>query len=71
MTVLRVGLLLAAAVAATVIANVVLLGVATGSGDPVGRLSPRAAIVSPPTKPAPPQTVVRPTRTGRERERDD
>ena len=59
MTLLRVGLVLAVAVAAAVVANVVLLRVATGSGGP-GKLSPHAVLISPapPThrrpKPAPP-----------------
>jgi hypothetical protein len=62
MSLLRVGLVLVAAVAAAVVANVVLLGVATGSNERVGNLSPNAAIVtrvSPaasavPAKPSPP-----------------
>ena len=43
--VVRVGLVLVLALAAAVAANIVLLGVATGPKDPVGRLSPRADIV--------------------------
>jgi hypothetical protein len=39
---LRIAIVLVAAVAATIVANFVLLGVATGRQDPVGRLSPRA-----------------------------
>jgi hypothetical protein len=75
-TLLRVGLVLALAVAATVVANVVLLGVATGSSEPVGRLSPLAALtspaspaVAPPPKPGP----VVPPQHGEQRdhERDD
>ena len=54
MNLLRVGLVLAVAVAAAVVANVVLLGVATGSSEPVGKLSPRAELVSP--APGPPPT---------------
>lgn len=46
MTLLRVGLVLAVAVAAAVVANVVLLGVATGSGGP-GKLSPHAILMQP------------------------
>ena len=42
---IRVGLVLVLALAAAVAANLVLLGVATGPKDPVGRLSPRAGIV--------------------------
>jgi hypothetical protein len=55
MTLLRVGLVLAVAVAAAVVANVVLLGVATGSSEPVGKLSPNAVLVAPasPALPAP------------------
>lgn len=41
----RVGLVLVAALVAAVVANVVLLGVANGPHDPVGRLSPRAGLV--------------------------
>lgn len=75
MTLLRAGLVLALAVVATVVANVVLLGVATGSGEQVGRLSPLAALtspVAPPVSPAKPKPVV-PTPHGerRDRERDD
>jgi hypothetical protein len=53
-TLLRVGLVLAAAVAATVVANVVLLGVATGSGGP-GTLPFRA-----PSTARPPATQIKP-----------
>ena len=72
MTLLRVGLVLAVAVAAAVVANVVLLGVATGSGERVGNLSPRAELISP----APPVLHVRtvpPVRHGvpRDHEHDD
>ena len=44
-SIIRVGLVLVLALAAAVAANIVLLGVATGPEDPVGRLSPRAGIV--------------------------
>ena len=73
-TLLRVGLVLAAAVAAAVVANIVLLGVATGSGGP-GRLSPRQRrsprhgrprLTLRTPKPAPPFPA-----GGREREGDD
>jgi hypothetical protein len=53
-TLLRIGLVLAVAVAAAVVANVALLRVANGSGGP-GRLSPHAALISP--APAPPSAV--------------
>ena len=46
--ILRVGLVLALALAAAVVANIVLLGVASGPKDPVGRLSPRAGLVQVP-----------------------
>jgi len=66
---LRIAIVLAAAVAATIVANFVLLGVATGRQDPVGRLSPRAVPARPavtaPTRPA----TYRPH--GRESERRD
>ena len=72
MTLLRIGLVLALAVAATVVANVVLLGVATGSGGP-GKLSPHSAVTSP--APAPPpasKSAPQPVRPVRgELERDD
>ena len=69
---LRIAIVLAAAVAASIVANFVLLGVATGRPDPVGRLSPRAG--------PPPAAVTAPARVhprahpsrGRESElRDD
>lgn len=60
MNTLRIGLVLVLAVAAAVVANVVLLGVATGPSDPVGRLSPRAGMVqlpaTTPTVPSKPPT---------------
>ncbi len=40
---MRLGLLLAAVVAAAIAANIALLSVATGSHEPVGRLSPVVA----------------------------
>jgi hypothetical protein len=52
MTAFRVVLVLVLAIAAAVVANLVLLGVATGSGEPVGRLSPRAGLVAPVSPPA-------------------
>lgn len=77
MSKLRVGVMLALALVAAVVANLVLLDVATGPNDPVGKLSPRAELIRlPPTKTsaqtAPPQpsrttTIIRtttyPTRT--------
>jgi hypothetical protein len=44
-SIIRVGLVLVLAVAVAVAANIILLGVATGPKDPVGRLSPRAGVV--------------------------
>lgn len=41
----RVGLVLVAALVAAVVANFVLLGVANGPNDRVGKLSPRAGLV--------------------------
>lgn len=72
MTILRVGLVLAVAVAAAVVANVVLLGVATGSSERVGNLSPRAELISP-ALPVLPVKTVPPLRHGepRDREHDD
>jgi hypothetical protein len=73
---LRIGLVLAIAVAAAVFANVVLLGVATGSGEQVGRLNPRPgpAAIRPPASPTPPRTTVTPPQRGgehRDRHEDD
>jgi hypothetical protein len=69
-TLLRVGLVLALAVTATVVANMVLLGVATGSGGP-GHLSPRAAVIAPARSVAPPRPVVLPPSRGEHEQRDD
>ena len=41
---LRLAIVLAVAVAAAIVANVVLLGVASGGEEPVGRLSPRGEV---------------------------
>jgi hypothetical protein len=57
MTAFRVGLVLVLAIAAAAVANFVLLGVATGSSEPVGKLSPRAELVVPASPPAPPATT--------------
>ncbi len=62
MTAFRVGLVLVLAIAAAVVANVVLLGVATGSSEPVGKLTPRAALVITPVSRPPVQTTPTPTR---------
>lgn len=64
MNALKVGLVLVLAVAAAVVANLVLLGVATGSNDPVGKLSPRAGLVTSPTTTVPstpPETTTTPS----------
>jgi hypothetical protein len=58
---LKVGVVLVLAIAATVVANVVLLGVATSSSEPVGKLTPRAELVPPP---ASPPARTQPTQTG-------
>lgn len=60
-SILRVGLVLVLALAAAVAANIVLLRVATGPKDPVGRLSPRAGIVQLPAGSAP---VAQPSKAG-------
>lgn len=57
--------MLVLAVAAAVVANLVLLGVATGPHDPVGKLSPRAGLIplpatttpAVPARPSPPTTT--------------
>lgn len=67
LSMIRVGLVLVLALAAAVAANIVLLGVANGPKDPVGRLSPRAGIVQLPagsgagvsTTPKPDDTAMR------------
>jgi hypothetical protein len=74
MTLLRVGLVLAAAVAAAAVANLVLLGVATGSGERVGNLSPNAAVISTPASAPVTTTPVKPVAPrgeSRDREHDD
>ena len=64
---LRIAVVLVAAVAATIVANVVLLGVASGRHDPVGRLSPRAAhAVRSTAQPRPPAPPPRPQKHERE-----
>jgi hypothetical protein len=71
-TTLRVGIVLVLAVAATVVANVVLLGVATGSSEPVGKLTPRAVVVPASVRPRPVQTLpVRPRAEPEPGERSD
>ena len=59
MNAIRIGAVLVLAVAAAVVANLVLLGVATGPNDPVGKLSPRAGLVQSPASTSP--TPVAPT----------
>jgi hypothetical protein len=57
----RIALFLLVAVAVAVTANLVLLGIATGPGDPVGRLSPKAGLVRlPPTTTQLPATTTAP-----------
>ena len=56
MTAARIALFVVVAVALAVTANLVLLGIATGPKDPVGRLTPQAGLVrlpSPVTTTAP------------------
>jgi hypothetical protein len=69
-TLLRAGLVLALAVTATVVANVVLLGVATGSGGP-GRLSPRATVIAPAPPAVPLRPPAPPPARGEQERRDD
>ena len=52
MNVLRVGLVLVLALVAAIVANLVLLGFATGPNDPVGKLSPRADLIRLPRTPS-------------------
>ena len=64
MNAFRIGIVLVLAVAAAVVANVVLLGVATGPNDPVGKLSPRAGLIRlPSTTPTTPVTTSTDTTT--------
>jgi hypothetical protein len=57
----RIALLVVIALGVALSANLVLLGIANGPGDPVGQLSPRAGIVR---LPAPVTTTTQaPTRT--------
>ena len=53
MTAFRVGLVLVLAIAAAAVANLVLLRVATGSNERVGKLSPRAELIAPVSPPRP------------------
>jgi hypothetical protein len=70
MSTVRAGLMLALALVAAVAANLVLLDVATGPNDPVGKLSPRAELIPLPptittarTAPPPPRRTTTITRT--------
>ena len=64
MNALRIGFVLVLAVAAAVVANVVLLNVATGPNDPVGKLSPRSGLIRlPATTPNAPPTSTGTTTT--------
>jgi hypothetical protein len=58
-TAFRIGLVLVLAIAATVVANVVLLGVGTGS-EQVGKLVPHAGLITTPATKPPAQTTPRP-----------
>jgi hypothetical protein len=66
---IRITAVVAVAAAATVAANFVLVGVATGQHDPVGKLDPRAGVVTsaPPRAKAP----LPPTSRRGEVEKDD
>jgi hypothetical protein len=59
----RIGLVVALALAAAVVVNLVLLGVANGPNDPVGKLSPRAGLIRLPTTPTAPVSSTGGTRT--------
>jgi hypothetical protein len=56
MTFLRIGLVLALAVAAAIVANIVLLRIASGAHEPVGNLRPATFADTTPTKPTVPAT---------------
>jgi hypothetical protein len=72
----RIVLFVVVAVALAVTANLVLLGIATGPKDPVGRLTPQAGLVRlpvPATKPPPARTTPAPSdgeRSGRSTQDD-
>lgn len=73
MTAARIVAFVLLAVALAVTANLVLLGIATGPQDPVGRLTPRAGLVllpSPPpaTLPSPPPATTVPATPGHPRD---
>ena len=58
MTLVRIGLILALAAAAAIAANVVLLGLASGAREPVGRLHFSTVLQSTtPSPAAPPSTT--------------
>jgi hypothetical protein len=57
MTILRIGLVLALAVAAAIVANVALLGIASGAHEPVGKLRLSTVVASTPSQPAPAPTA--------------
>jgi len=60
----RVGLILAVAIGATVAANVALLGYANKPNDPVGRLSPlTTGVAAPPAAAVPGRSTTAATRT--------
>lgn len=63
MNTVRIGVVLVLAVAAAVVANIVLLGVATGPNDPVGKLSPRAGLVQLPASTSSTPAVVTTTQS--------
>jgi len=67
---LRIAVVLVVAAVATMAANVVLLGVASGRRDPVGRLSPQAALVRSPA-PAVARTPPRPVAPSEHERADD
>jgi hypothetical protein len=71
-SVLRIGLVVAIVVAAAIAANVALLSLATGSREPVGRLSPVVAVSrGAPAYPAPSAPAKTQTEPPDHREADD
>ena len=54
MSLVKIALVLLAAAAAAIVANVALLGLAGGRHEPVGRLSPRAELQAPAKLPSAP-----------------
>jgi hypothetical protein len=72
MTLVRIGLILALAAAAAIVANLVLLGIASGAREPVGKLRFSTVLESTTHPPPAPPSSTTPTPPGHDRgEADD